>query len=222
MFNEYKSAFREAYLKEGDASRAKAIALGRVTRFYGETNITGSKTVIKYPPEKFFPTNHVEILGGFLKDQTKKALKEYKKDGYKVVQGPFLVSDSHTQRTVEAWSRGDQVPEDVLERDGLAITKMVRVTPEWKVGVVLEKNGISETTYLGYFGKEGLLQAVHDNNQAAMEEVTKENEWYRRERIKSQNVKPEDTSILGIDRYQGLLNERKMDEEFEKRLREAR
>lgn len=41
----------------GDAERAKALALDEMKRLYGVTRITGAPVVMKHPPERYWPTS---------------------------------------------------------------------------------------------------------------------------------------------------------------------
>jgi len=50
---EYKEMFKREYEDTGDFERAKARANEKLKRIYGVTHVTGSATIMKYPPENF-------------------------------------------------------------------------------------------------------------------------------------------------------------------------
>lgn len=52
MFNDYTELFREHYLSNGDISLSKSLALNQLKRVWGVTQVSGTATVMRYPPER--------------------------------------------------------------------------------------------------------------------------------------------------------------------------
>lgn len=50
----YSTLFQQAYVETGDVDAARSRALGKIDRVYGPNSVTGSKRVMKYPPQKFY------------------------------------------------------------------------------------------------------------------------------------------------------------------------
>ena len=57
MLNDYRGMARDAFVGDarGDAGVAKAMALAEIKRIYGATNINGKSTLMRLPPEHFYP-----------------------------------------------------------------------------------------------------------------------------------------------------------------------
>ena len=55
MMGEYADEFQAAYLETGDFDLAKGRALDNLARVYGPNMVTGSKRVMKFPPQAFYP-----------------------------------------------------------------------------------------------------------------------------------------------------------------------
>jgi hypothetical protein len=49
---DYEESFRENFAKNGDVALSKSLALDEMKRTWGTTQVNGSKTVMKYPPER--------------------------------------------------------------------------------------------------------------------------------------------------------------------------
>jgi GH24 family phage-related lysozyme (muramidase) len=49
---DYEEIFREKFLKNGDVSLSKTLALEEMKKTWGVTSVSGTKTVMKYPPER--------------------------------------------------------------------------------------------------------------------------------------------------------------------------
>jgi soluble lytic murein transglycosylase-like protein len=49
---DYEESFRENFAKNGDVSLSKTLALDEMKKTWGTTTVNGSKTVMKYPPER--------------------------------------------------------------------------------------------------------------------------------------------------------------------------
>jgi hypothetical protein len=49
---DYEEIFREKYAANGDVSKSKVLALEEMKRTWGVTSVSGTKTVMKYPPER--------------------------------------------------------------------------------------------------------------------------------------------------------------------------
>ncbi|WP_024337980.1 lysozyme [Bradyrhizobium japonicum] len=49
---DYEEIFREKYLANGDVSLSKTLALEEMKKTWGVTSVSGTKTVMKYPPER--------------------------------------------------------------------------------------------------------------------------------------------------------------------------
>lgn len=50
----YQEALKDEFMMHGDADVAKTRAAEQVKRIYGESRVTGSRTIMMYPPEKYY------------------------------------------------------------------------------------------------------------------------------------------------------------------------
>ncbi len=57
IMTEYESLFVDAYLETGEATLAKNRALDAMSRIYGPNAVTGTETLMKYPPQNFYPAS---------------------------------------------------------------------------------------------------------------------------------------------------------------------
>lgn len=55
MMSEYERLFKDAFIDTGDTGRAKERALSTMSRIYGPDGVTGSNTLMKFPPQNFYP-----------------------------------------------------------------------------------------------------------------------------------------------------------------------
>ena len=51
VFGDYAELFRDAYTKAGDVDLAKDQAINQLKKVWGVTNVTGTATMMRYPPE---------------------------------------------------------------------------------------------------------------------------------------------------------------------------
>lgn len=61
VMDEYDRLFKSAYVDTGDASLAKNRALNDLARVYGGDEVTGSGRMMKFPPQKFYPMDPMDM-----------------------------------------------------------------------------------------------------------------------------------------------------------------
>lgn len=60
MLAQYRDTLKTQYLMHGDENVAKQAATAELQRFYGVSKAAGTKTVMKYPPEKYYAIQGVD------------------------------------------------------------------------------------------------------------------------------------------------------------------
>lgn len=55
LVSDYRQAFRERYLQVGDEDEAKALASADIKKTWGVSETSGSRQLMKFPPEMFYP-----------------------------------------------------------------------------------------------------------------------------------------------------------------------
>lgn len=99
---DYETAFRDNFMRNGDVNLSKTLALAEMKRTWGVTEVNGSKTVMKYPPERSpayagiaNPSEHIAMqavaaikdLNGADVDRSKIRLDEVKTTGERFIKG---------------------------------------------------------------------------------------------------------------------------------------
>jgi GH24 family phage-related lysozyme (muramidase) len=99
---DYEEIFREKFLKNGDVSLSKTLALEEMKKTWGVTSVSGTKTVMKYPPERSQayagienPAEHIAMqavsaikdMNGIDAERSKIRLDEVKSTGERYMQG---------------------------------------------------------------------------------------------------------------------------------------
>lgn len=94
---DYTSAFRDNFVRYGDADIANAVTKAEMGRIWGRSEFLGRKDVMRYPFEKFYPAvgGKYDLYQKDLSDAVKQAAKEDVKPA-----NIYLVPDERTQREV--------------------------------------------------------------------------------------------------------------------------
>jgi len=75
MFRDYAEAFADHYRKTGDINQAKALAQKQLAPIWGISKVSGSETVVRYPPEQVAGIRGVENASAIIGDATVAAVK---------------------------------------------------------------------------------------------------------------------------------------------------
>lgn len=75
MLGEYQRLFTEQYIDTGDVDLAKNRALDQFGRIYGMNEVTGSRRVMKFPPQMFYPA--VDGSHEWMTDQIETEVSEW-------------------------------------------------------------------------------------------------------------------------------------------------
>lgn len=169
---EFKTLASHEFLKTGNEKLARASAVYMIKSRYGVSELSGSRAVMKYPPEKYISTDDVEFVQAQFQQDAKEAIAKWspilEKQGIKVIGDPKPISDEHTRRGHEAWAKGIQKEEMIYLMDGMGQPKQGRSLPEWRIAVKVEVNGEVGYRLLDeYFSIEGLAQVAHDRLEAS-------------------------------------------------------
>lgn len=78
---DYEESFRENFAKNGDVALSKTLALDEMKRTWGVTTVNGSKTVMKYPPERSPVYAGIENASEHIAQQAVAAIKEWNVPG---------------------------------------------------------------------------------------------------------------------------------------------
>lgn len=99
---DYEETFRENFAKNGDVALSKTLALDEMKKTWGTTTVNGSKTVMKYPPERSpvyagieNPSEQIALqavsaikeLNGVDVDRSKLRIDEVKNTGERFMRG---------------------------------------------------------------------------------------------------------------------------------------
>jgi len=167
MEAEFKALAIAEFEKYGNGDFAKASAMAMLKKRYGETNITGTRTVMKYPPEAFIDEEDREYVAEHFQSVAKDIIEierpALEAQGIKVIGSPVLISDDETEKTASASFRGAKEAQQVVVMDGLSVEKMHDASPKWRIGFVIEQNG-EQVVYPSqyYYSMDGLAQRNHD------------------------------------------------------------
>jgi hypothetical protein len=72
----YEEAFRENFVKTGDVTLSKKLALDEMKRTWGVTQVNGGKIVMKYPPERSPAYQGIENVSEHIANQAVAAIKD--------------------------------------------------------------------------------------------------------------------------------------------------
>jgi len=100
---DYETAFRDHFMKNGDVSRSKELALAEMKRTWGVTNVNGSKVVMKFPPERARVYAGIDNVSEHIGAQAVEAVKEA--NGVDVPRSKIRLHE--TRRTGERYVRGE-------------------------------------------------------------------------------------------------------------------
>ncbi len=200
---EFKSLAVSEFEKTGNQELAKASALHMIKKRYGVSEITGHRSVMKYPPESFVDPEDVPFVKEQFQENSKEIVAKWSeilaKPGIKVIGEPILVSDEHTRKRYEEWLSGKKSRENSgLLMSGLSMIEKTRVLPEWRFALKVEING--ETGYRlvdDYFSIEGLAQRSRER----LEDSLLTNEAIG-ELVKEGKYRPNDPANF----FRGLFN----------------
>jgi len=166
MMSEFRTLAVGEFEKYGNGEYAKAAAVSMLRKRYGETNVTGANTIMKYPPEMFVdPENH-----GWVKSHFQGVARQVmaiegaalKAQGFKIIE-PVLLSDDETERTAVAALKGAKSKEQVIMMPGVSMDREVAASPKWRIGFRVEKDGeqiVIPSDH--YYLIDGLAQKNHD------------------------------------------------------------
>ncbi len=182
MMNEFKAVAREEFLRTNDKEAAEAYAKAHMKKNYGVTNITGTATIMRFPPEKFFSGRDLEMMKTKLADDVKEGLSVLKEQGLAPTGRVILESDMNTLRSVQGHKAGQTDVDPVVVQDGISMAKQVKKSPEWLVKVEAKnKDGVTDYYAIGYFSSKGLGQMKH----AEAMKIIRENEKIAADRKRS-------------------------------------
>lgn len=142
IVGDYQEIFRTEFLATGDENIAKARASEQMKRLYNETNIAGSATLMKYPPETFFPAidgSH-DYLGRLLLEAGKEATGRDYQEGQL-----FIVSTPQTGAEIRAGKNPSyQVWSAIDDENGFPVYDLVVKDAQWTPDVNAEMGRVTE------------------------------------------------------------------------------
>lgn len=100
---DYEEAFRENFAKNGDVSLSKSLALDEMKRTWGTTQVNGSKTVVKYPPERSPVYSGIQNVPEHIAGQAVAAIKD--NNGADVDRSKIRLDE--VRNTGERFTRGE-------------------------------------------------------------------------------------------------------------------
>nr|WP_249806859.1 lytic transglycosylase domain-containing protein [Bradyrhizobium sp. 62] len=106
---DYEEGFRENFAKTGDVTLSKQLALDEMKKTWGTTQVNGSKTVMKYPPERSSVYAGIENAPEHIAGQAIQAVKDL--NGADVPRSAIRLDE--VKNTAERYMRG-QPPVYVL------------------------------------------------------------------------------------------------------------
>lgn len=108
MMADFRTAYREHFIRTGDDKLAKTLAIGELSRTWGESSVTGAAVLTKYPPESL---PYYAAIGGtrqWIQDDLLATVNDWRKaKGQKPVEAGDLagrlavVADVQTDREVK-------------------------------------------------------------------------------------------------------------------------
>lgn len=139
---DYEEIFREKFAKNGDVSLAKKLALEEMKTTWGVTSVSGSKTVMKYPPERSQVYAGIENVSEQIAMQAASAIKDL--NGVDVDRSKIRMDE--VKNTAERYMRG-QPPTYVLS--------------------YTDKNGHVQTIPKQFYADPGLMRDAQTAARAA-------------------------------------------------------
>lgn len=106
---DYETAFRDHFMRNGDVSLSKTLALGEMKKTWGLTSVNGSSVVMKYPPERSPVYAGIENVSEHIAEQATSAIKEW--NGADVDRSKIRIDE--VKNTAERYV-GGEVPTYVL------------------------------------------------------------------------------------------------------------
>lgn len=100
---DYETAFRDHFLKNGDVSLSKTLAQEEMKKTWGVTSVNGSKTVMKYPPERSPVYQGIENPSEHIAIQAVTAIKDL--NGADVERSKIRLDE--VKNTAERFMRGE-------------------------------------------------------------------------------------------------------------------
>lgn len=100
---DYEEIFREKFAANGDASLSKTLALEEMKKTWGVTTVSGTKTVMKYPPERSPAYAGIENPSDHIAMQAQSAVKDL--NGVDVDRSKIRLDE--VKSTAERYMRGD-------------------------------------------------------------------------------------------------------------------
>jgi muramidase (phage lysozyme) len=76
MFSDYVELFKDKYNENGDIGKSKVLATEQLKRVWGVTGISGTDTLMRYPPEKSPRLQGIENVSQSIADQALASIKE--------------------------------------------------------------------------------------------------------------------------------------------------
>ncbi|WP_398469658.1 lysozyme [Tardiphaga sp.] len=139
---DYEEIFREQFAKNGDVGRSKTLALEEMKRTWGVTEVSGQKTIIKYPPERAPAYAGVQNAAEHIAQQALAAIKDL--NGVDVERSKLRMDEVRT--TGERYTRGE---------------------PPTYILSYTDKNGVAQTIPRPFYADPGLMRDAQTAQRAA-------------------------------------------------------
>lgn len=170
---QYKEIFRENVTRFGNVDIAKKVTALQMKRMWATTEVSGSKTLMRYPPEKFYkPVGNVKALKQWFGGATKS-------------DHAWLTTD--LQRTIRA-ATGEKVdPGNIaIAADAQTQREVMRGQPPSYTVLYKDKNGIIQSLFNKRWtpdqkgAEDAFAKAFADKRAAAEEQMKQKAETERR------------------------------------------
>lgn len=143
---EYRAMLRQELDRGAPENTARARADARFKSLYGVSEVSGSRSVMKYPPENMYPA-----LGGghgYIREQLEREVAEV--FGGDAPAGEIiLTSVPQTQRDVEAGRPPRYQVQMLVERDGVTFVEIPDL-PLWSADPSAARDAVREELELGF------------------------------------------------------------------------
>lgn len=106
--NDYAELFKDRFLETGDVATAKAQAIGQLKKVWGITNVNGSGTIMRYPPEKAPAYQGIPDISTKIAEQAMAEIKS--QTGQDVPRGKIMMSPTPGGQTAAAYTAGQPAP----------------------------------------------------------------------------------------------------------------
>lgn len=102
LLQEYRAIAEERFYETGDKAQAKALALSDIKRTWGVSEISGSRQMMRLPPENFYP--QVEGSYDYLHTDALQSAETFVKEHFpeRSVSGVSIMADQQTRSEIEA------------------------------------------------------------------------------------------------------------------------